>query len=183
MLKTCYHAISHVPSHARLARPMCVLQLFPPTDAQILSSSSIGEPCWATVILKTFDRFGNAMSKGGLPVAVRMQLIKSGVHDLTTLMPNNHATEIEDKEDGTYHVKVMLIKIAASVKVIVNMDKNIPAGGGELPAVQITFINPETATDGAALDEDMLDDDNSFSKEKMREAGSEVTETVHASAP
>jgi hypothetical protein len=34
---------------------------------------------------------------------------------------------------------VSLIKLAASVKVIVNMDKNIPASGGELPAVQLTF--------------------------------------------
>lgn len=156
---------------------MC--QLFPPTDPSIMSSSSIGEPCWATVILKTFDRFGNAMSKGGLPVAVRMQLIKSGVHDLTTLMPNNHATDIEDKEDGTYHVKVMLIKIAASVKVIVNMDKNIPAGGGELPAVQITFVNPEATGEGGegiAIADGILEDD-SFSREKMREAGNEVTDT------
>ena len=40
-----------------------------------------------TVTLHTFDRFNNPLPHGGLAVSGRLQLIKSGVHDLTTLYP------------------------------------------------------------------------------------------------
>ena len=90
------------------------------------------------------------MKNGGLAVSTRLQLIKSGVHDLTTLMPNNNTVDIEDLSDGSYLVKVTLIKITATVKVFVNMDKNIPANGGELPPVQLTFEPPPEATEEAA---------------------------------
>ena len=119
---------------------MC--QLTPPSEFPLYSSSTYG------IVLKTFDRFGNPMSHGGLPVSTRLQLIKSGVHDLTTLMPNNHTVEVVDRGDGSYLINVTLIKIAATVKVIVNMDKNIPAGGGELPPAQLSFL--PTAADGDA---------------------------------
>ena len=46
------------------------------------------------------------MVSGGLPVSGRLQLIKQGVHDLTTLMPNNHSIDFVDNEDGTYNVQV-----------------------------------------------------------------------------
>ena len=65
---------------------MC--QLTPPAEHPLYSSNTY------TIVLKTFDRFGNPMSHGGLPVSTRLQLIKSGVHDLTTLMPNNHTVEV-----------------------------------------------------------------------------------------
>jgi len=108
-----------------------------------------------TLVLKTYDRFGNRMRTGGLPVAGRLQLIKQGVHDLTTLMPNNHSIEVVDNDDGSYDVRVTLIKIASTVKAFVNMDKNIPAQGGELPPVQLVFIpedgeKPTGAPAGAA---------------------------------
>ena len=118
------------------------------------------------------------MSHGGLPATCRLQLIKSGVHDLTTLMPNNHTVDVEDMQDGTYHVKVMLIKITATVKVIVNMDKNIPAGGGELPPVQLTFLPPE-GSEGApaaapAAAPEAAPVDTKSKNVKLRAAGEEL---------
>lgn len=96
-----------------------------------------------SVVLKTFDRFHNPVSHGGLAVVSRLQWIKSGVHDLTTLMATNHSVEVEDNEDGTYSVHVKLVKISGQVRVFVNMDKNIPASGGELPPVTLAFL-PDT---------------------------------------
>jgi len=113
---------------------------FPPSSAPLYSDRTY------TILLKTFDRFNNPIRHGGLAVSARMQLIKNNVHDLTTLIPSNHSVEVVDNEDGTYNVQVSLVKIAATVKVIVNMDKNIPASGGELPPLQMTFVpNPELA--------------------------------------
>ena len=80
-----------------------------------------------TIVLETFDRFGNAIPHGGLSVATRLQIVKNSANDLTTLVPNNHTYEVVDNEDGTYHISVSLIKLAATVKVFVNMDKNLPA--------------------------------------------------------
>lgn len=98
----------------------------------------------ATVRLETYDKFGNAGLTGGLPVAARLQLQKQGVHDQTMLMPNNHSLETVDNGDGTYLVQVSMIKIGAILKLIVNMDKNLPAAGGELPAVMLTFVKDES---------------------------------------
>ena len=100
----------------------------------------------ATVVLHTHDKFGNHLDRGGLPVAARLQLVKQSVHDQTMLMPNNNSVEIVDKGDGTYHVEVMLIRLAATIKLIVNMDKNIPAAGGEMPPITLVFVKPEVDT-------------------------------------
>ena len=54
-------------------------------------------------------------------------------------MPNNHSVAIEDMRNGTYAVQVAL-KMAATLKLIVNVDKNMPAASGELPPVQLTFV-------------------------------------------
>jgi len=110
-------------------------KLFPPTEPALYSNSTYA------IVLKTYDRFGNAIRTGGLAVATRLQIVKAAANDLTTLVPNNHSVEIEDNEDGTYHINVSLINLAATVKAVINMDKNIPASGGELPAVQLTFVN------------------------------------------
>ena len=80
----------------------------------------------ATVILQTYDRYGNPGNHGGLQTSARLQLIKSGIHDQTMLMPNNHTLETIDNGDGTYHICITVIKIAANIKLIVNMDKNLP---------------------------------------------------------
>ena len=155
---------------------MCTLA--PPSESPLYSSSTY------TILLKTFDRFGNAMSKGGLPVAHRLQLIKSGVHDLTTLMPNNNTVEVVDNNDGTYEVQVSLIKITATVKVIVNMDKNIPAAGGELPPIQLTFVRPEGTEETApapapapAAEEVTLADPKA-KNQKLRAAGAELMDML-----
>ena len=57
---------------------------------------------------------------------------------------------MHDNGDGTYNVSVSLIKIAATVRVVINMDKNIPAAGGELPYVQLTFQPSPSANAPAA---------------------------------
>ena len=41
------------------------------------------------------------------------------------------------------------MKIAANIRVIVNMDKNIPASGGELPAVLMSFVKPDEGSAAA----------------------------------
>jgi len=96
-----------------------------------------------TIVLETYDKFGNRCNFGGLSTNVRLQLIKQGMHDQTMLMPNNHEVNITDNNDGTYHVDIKTIKIAANIKVIVNMDKNIPAAGGELPAVFLSIVKED----------------------------------------
>ena len=126
-----------------------------------------------TILLRTFDRFGNPRPDGGLAVGARLQIVKSHANDLTTLVPNNHSVEIIDNENGTYSVNVTL-KIIATIKVtyprspvaplrrrrassacapppasarlrsppqvVVNMDKNIPASGGDLAPIPLSFI-------------------------------------------
>jgi len=117
-------------------------KIVPPRESPLYSNTTY------SLKLQTFDRFSNAIAHGGLLVGARLQLIKQGVHDLTTLMPSNHSVEIEDNGDGTYNVHVTIIKIVASVKVIINMDKNMPAAGGELPPVQLTFV-PQPSSSGS----------------------------------
>ena len=68
--------------------------------------------------------------------------MKNSPHDLTTLVPTNHTVEVIDKNEGTYIVRVALLNLAATVKAVVNMDKNLPANGGELPSMQLTFQMP-----------------------------------------
>ena len=115
-------------------------KLFAPIESPLYPNKAY------TILLKTYDRFGNAIPNGGLAVAARLQIIKASAHDLTTLVPNNHSVEVVDNEDGTYAVSVSLINLAATVKAIVNMDKNLPANGGELPAIQLSFELPPPAS-------------------------------------
>jgi hypothetical protein len=105
------------------------------------------------VELRTHDRFGNPCSSGGLRVSGRLTLVKQGHSDNTILMPNNHSVTVDDRGDGTYAVKVAIM-MAATVKLIVNMDKDLPGASGELPVVQIAFANPNEAA--AAAPEDLL---------------------------
>ena len=98
----------------------------------------------ATVlVVKTFDKHGNACSTGGLPsIHARLQLIKQSSSDQTVLLPQHHQVTVDDQGDGTYSIKVQ-IRITAMVKLFVNMDKNMPPSVGELPALQLGFVKPE----------------------------------------
>ena len=87
-----------------------------------------------TLLITTFDKFGNACKHGGLTIGARIQLIKQSNSDMTVLMPNNHNVSVEDYNDGTYGVTIQ-IKINATVRLTVNLDKNLPANSGELPSV------------------------------------------------
>ena len=93
----------------------------------------------AIVKLVTCDRFGNPCGSGGLRVAGRLHVIKKDQFDATVLMPNNHSVVVEDLDDGTYAVKVAVM-MAATVRLVVNMDKDLPGSSGELPAVQLSFV-------------------------------------------
>ena len=49
------------------------------------------------------------------------------------------AVTVDDQEDGTYLVRVATL-LSATVKLIVNMDKDLPATTGELPPLTLTFV-------------------------------------------
>ena len=111
-------------------------KLDPPTDADALVAD-LEQP--AIVVLHTYDKFGNKCDTGGLRVTGRLNLIKQGSHDITILSPSNHTITIEDSEDGTYLIKVAVM-LAATVKLIVNMDKDLGGQVGELPPMQLCFV-------------------------------------------
>lgn len=119
-----------------------------------------------TLLITTFDKFGNACKHGGLTIGARIQLIKQSNSDMTVLMPNNHNVSVEDYNDGTYGVTIQ-IKINATVRLTVNLDKNLPANSGELPSVvrdiplapccpQPATASPITLADTSACLRDLL---------------------------
>lgn len=118
------------PEHSRL---------IPPEDGDALPAD-YDRP--SIVVLKTHDRFKNACTHGGLVPTGRLALVKQESGDQTPLMPNNHFVVADDLHDGTYAIKVG-IKMSATVRLFVNMDKNIPGGGGDLPFLQLTFVPPQ----------------------------------------
>ena len=123
------HPAAPDPEHSRLIPPEDHDHLVPDYDSP------------STVMLKTYDKFGNACNHGGLVPTGRLSLVKQS-WDQTLLMPNNHFVTAEDLQNGTYAIRVG-IKMSAIVKLFVNMDKNIPANGGELPALQIAFTTKD----------------------------------------
>ena len=59
-------------------------------------------------------------------------------------MPNNHTVAIDDLANGSYAVKIAC-QISATVKLIVNMDKDLPGSSGELAPMQLVFESDEDA--------------------------------------
>ena len=108
-----------------------------------------------------FDATGNPCTTGGLHPTGRLQLIKKDMGDQTLLMPNNHFVTVDDAKDGTYAIKIG-IKMPATVKLTVNMDKNMPGGAGELPPVTLNFVEP------TSLDVDHAKDRATSSTTKAR---------------
>ena len=68
-------------------------------------------------------------------------------------MPNNHSVTIEDLENGTYAVHVA-VAMPCSVKLVVNMDKDLPGQSGELPPVQLTFVDDADLDGARAIKDD-----------------------------
>jgi len=175
-LKLNGHEISGSPVHfyvepAEAEVKQC--KLIPPSEPLLYSNKM------ATIVLKTYDRFGNPLTKGGLAGSARLQLVKSGVSDLTTLMPNNNSVEVVDQNNGEYNVNVTLIKITATVRVIINMDKNIPAGGGELAPVQLSFILSEAdAPPQASSSQIGLPLELGEAGRKLQKAGQEIVSMI-----
>ena len=115
---------------------------WPPDDVDNLIAD-LDQP--ATIVLTTRDKFGNRCEEGGLRVAGRLNLIKQSMNDITVLSASNNTVAVEDYNDGTYGVKVALL-MAATVRLTVNMDKDMQGTSGELPPIQLTFVKPsETA--------------------------------------
>lgn len=96
------------------------------------------------LVLKTYDRFGNEVAMGGLSVTHRLQLMKQGVHDQTALMPTNHKIEVEDMEDGSYHIHVFF-QMPCVTKMVVNMDKNLPSNIAELAPITLHCVEDPNA--------------------------------------
>jgi len=93
-------------------------------------------------VVKTYDKFNNECISGGLNPQVRLQVIKQSVHDQTTLVPSNHtlSNPAEDQGNGEYFIRVMTT-IKCTCKLVVNIDKNIPTAGGELPPLTLQIQN------------------------------------------
>ena len=85
---------------------------------------------------------------------------------------------MEDQNDGSYHIKITLIKIVAVIKVIVNMDKNIPAAGGELQPIQLQFVKPEGEEEPAPVAKELIRPTQLDSNKKLRKAGQEVMDML-----
>ncbi len=96
--------------------------------------------------LKTYDRFGNECKLGGLTISNRLQLVKQSARDQTSLVPSNHSMTWDDNADGTYTV-LLTLNIPCTVKLIVNVDKNLQAGAGELPPLSLTFQDSSAAAE------------------------------------
>ena len=112
--------------------PLC--KLVPPVDPLFPDTVH-------TTVLETYDKFGNQCDVGGLPLSNRLQLMKQGVHDQTTLVPANHTLDFEDKKDGTYHILVSTA-MPCVVRLFVNLDKNLPSNQGELPPHTFHIADP-----------------------------------------
>jgi len=121
-------------------------RLIPPANGVDNLVASLHDP--AIVVLATHDKFANALASGGLRVAGRLNLVKQSASDISILTPNNNTVTIEDRNDGTYAIKVAL-DMTAVVKLIVNMDKDLAGSGGELPAMQLSFVKPKVAAEPA----------------------------------
>lgn len=122
-----------------------------PTDIQNLTAGEHTYERPTIVPIKTFDKYGNACITGGLLISARLQLVKQGANDLTILMPNNHNVAIEDYNNGEYGVNIS-IKVAATVKLFVNLDKNLPGQQGEMVGMQLTFVAlPADASEAPAM--------------------------------
>ena len=125
-------------------------------------------------VIHTFDKFNNKCIRGGLTPQVRLQLLKQGVHDQTQLVPGNHSCEVVDQNNGEYHVKFHAA-IPCMFKMTVNIDKNLPSAGGELPPITIQIhsdpnAEPKGAEPAAAPEKQRR---NSF---RLRQAVSDVVQ-------
>jgi len=133
----------------------------------------------AVAILHTKDRFGNRCNKGGLRASGRLLLVKQGPSDNTILMPNNHSVTVDDHGDGTYGILVAIM-MAATVKLIVNMDKDLPGTTGELPPLQLNFTKGMEHGGSTATSTPAAVDAGALSPSK---AGAAASAAQHAPLP
>lgn len=91
------------------------------------------------IILRTYDRFGNPCTTGGLNPTGKLMLLKNPV-DNTILMPNNHFVNALDRKDGTYAINVGMA-FTSTVRLQVNLDKNVQ--NGDLPPLVLKYTKKE----------------------------------------
>lgn len=125
-----------VPQHSKLV---------PPENAEALRAD-LEAP--SAVMLHTYDRYGNRCIVGGLRVAGRLAIVKQSQSDNTVLQPNNNSLNVVDNGDGTYSILVAVM-MTSTVKLIVNMDKDMPGTTGEMPPVQLSFVKADAPKDDA----------------------------------
>ena len=125
-----------VPQHSKLV---------PPENAEALRAD-LEAP--SVVMLHTYDRYGNRCIVGGLRVAGRLAIVKQSQSDNTVLQPNNNSLNVVDNGDGTYSILVAVM-MTSTVKLIVNMDKDMPGTTGEMPPVQLSFVKADAPKDDA----------------------------------
>lgn len=144
-----------VPFEVNSAAPVpAQSRLEPPPNAEHLVAN-MDEP--VVVMLHTCDKYGNPCQQGGLRVAAKNTYVKQNSNDITILSPNNNSVTAEDLQNGSYVIKVAL-QMACTVKLIVNMDKDLPGTSGELPGIQLVFVS-EARTEPPPLALQMLQEE------------------------
>ena len=123
-----------IPNYPDVAKSRYIL----PTDVPALLANK-------DYVIKviTCDRCGNQLDHGGASVQGRLQS--------ANLPPQQNAMlDVEDKEDGTYLLKINL-QAASELKVIITVDKERQGeGGGEFAPIPMTFANLEALNKKAA---------------------------------
>ena len=125
-------------SSRRVRKP---LKVRPKAALNCVTSSKGRAWCW-----QRGGRAGGAAAlqeckAGGLRIQGKLVLVKNGDEGANTiLMPSNHSINIEDRGDGKYLMHVT-VNFSSTVKLIVNMDKDLPGTSGELPPIQLVFVD------------------------------------------
>jgi hypothetical protein len=112
------------------------------------------------ILLTAVDRCGNVLDHGGAAVTGRLQS--------ANLPPQQEANlEVNDRNDGTYEIYVNL-RAACELKVILSIDKELHARGGEFAPIPMAFVQVEGA-DGKSS--------------RMKKAAEQVKAAAPAKAP
>ena len=96
-------------------------------------------------------------------------------------MASNHSVTVEDLQDGTYAVRVAIL-MAATVRLTVNVDKNIAASGGELPPVTLNFVEPRDTAERDGTPSGQPGSDSFQARTKARRASDPGSPTTVRSA-
>ena len=72
-----------------------------------IGGDRLDEP--VSFVLRTRDRWGNFLHKGGVTMSARLVHVKQSIDELSTVLtPQNHIARVDDGLDGSYTVTVEL---------------------------------------------------------------------------